>query len=105
MNRRTGLIEPIHLPNYVRSEQGSLESIVIRRNLNVANLEKILIERALNTSATKKEAAAELGMSLKTLYNKLSRYHLYSKFVHPHGPTKGGRRKMSHGSYGPKGGS
>lgn len=77
---RSARIAPDSLPLYMH-EQESSQPVAGHQSMNVASVEKSLIEQALKESRTKKQAAKLLGISLKTLYNKLSRYNLYEKFV------------------------
>jgi DNA-binding NtrC family response regulator len=78
---RDSVIVPEFLPYYVTFIDQPVQTIDVQRDMNVASVEKLLIEQALNESRTKKQAAKRLGISLKTLYNKLNRYNLYDKFV------------------------
>lgn len=79
---RGPLLQREHLPLYLRERRPySPQGIVLQENISMASAEKLLIERALQQSRTKKEAATLLGISLKTLYNKVNRYNLYEKFV------------------------
>jgi DNA-binding NtrC family response regulator len=75
-------IQREHLPVQVQgTEQQHQWPIVLYENMNLYTVEKVLIERALSQCQTKKEAAAMLGISLKTLYNKLNRYRLYERSI------------------------
>jgi DNA-binding NtrC family response regulator len=77
---RDGLIQNEHLPVQVQCTQHQHQwPIVLQEDLNLYTVEKVLIKRALNQCRTKKEAAAMLGISTKTLYNKLNRYRLYER--------------------------
>jgi len=51
------------------------ESEVVDEDLSLANAEKELIKKALNKhNGRRKEAAAELGISERTLYRKIKEY-------------------------------
>lgn len=74
------LIQVTHLPVQVRGKNLSQNpEIVVEKSLSVSDIEKLLIEQALDHTSSKKEAARMLGISVKTLYNKLSRYRLENK--------------------------
>lgn len=49
--------------------------------LTLEEMEKIEISRRLDQNSNKTEVAKSLGISLKTLYNKLKRYNLELDFV------------------------
>ncbi len=55
--------------------------------LTLADIEKKTIERRLSKENNKSKVAASLGITLKTLYNKLNDYGLYDKFCHRKGST------------------
>lgn len=78
---RDSIISSGTLPQYVFQPRTSGKTFAVQNTMNVASVEKLLIEQALMESRTKKQAAKRLGISLKTLYNKLNRYNLYDKFV------------------------
>ncbi|MGH2569345.1 MAG: helix-turn-helix domain-containing protein, partial [Bacteroidota bacterium] len=77
------LLLPVHLPLQVRA--GRLpprKEIIGRRDLSVLDVEKRMIDQALRRTASKKEAARLLGISVKNLYDKLQRNSLSNKPVH-----------------------
>lgn len=76
------LIQVSHFPAYLqRVNEAGRYARKDRRKIDDDSLEKMLMEHAMNSSRTKKEAARELGMSVKTFSDKLSRYNLQAKFV------------------------
>lgn len=48
--------------------------------LTIAEIEKKIIDRRLTAENNKSKVAASLGITIKTLYNKLEKYGLYDKF-------------------------
>ena len=56
-------------------EAAAEENVVIPQGMRLEELEKIAIYQALETSqGNKTDTAEQLGISVKTLYNKLSKY-------------------------------
>jgi DNA-binding NtrC family response regulator len=77
---RDGPIQKEHLPVQMQCTQHQHQwPIVLQENMNLNTVEKALVKRAVGQCRTKKEAAAMLGISTKTLYNKLNRYKLYER--------------------------
>ena len=70
-----------HLPPYLREEPRTEQ--FLPPLMSVAKAEKYLIEKALSRATTKKQAARILGISLKTLYNKINKYALQERFLNP----------------------
>jgi DNA-binding NtrC family response regulator len=76
------LIRIYHFPGYLqRISEEKKEEWNNQLAKNGESLERMLIEHALKHSRTKKEAAEQLGISVSTFSNKLSRYNLQVKFV------------------------
>ena len=76
-----GLIFPIHLPFGAKAStlpppvQAEGDSLVLRVGATVDEAERLLIEfTLLHTANNKTRAAALLGISQKTLFNKLKEY-------------------------------
>ncbi len=71
-------IEPSHLPEVLRRPQaapGAAPSLTVPVGTTVEEAEKALIFQTLDFTGQNKTRAAEiLGISLKTLHNKLNRY-------------------------------
>jgi DNA-binding NtrC family response regulator len=68
-------IEVEHLPPPVRSSEVVTSSLTLKVGLTVAEAEKRLIQMTLESCGQdKKRAAQMLGISLKTLYNRLNEY-------------------------------
>jgi DNA-binding NtrC family response regulator len=71
-------IEPAHLPENLRRPQaapGAAPSLTVPIGTTVEEAEKTLIFQTLDFAGQNKTRAAEiLGISLKTLHNKLNRY-------------------------------
>ena len=71
-------IEPSHLPEALRGPQnasGSVPTLTLPLGTTVEEAEKALILKSLELAGHNKTRAAEiLGISVKTLHNKLSRY-------------------------------
>ena len=70
-------IEPAHLPEAVRRPHGAgpTPSMTVAVGTTVDEAEKVLILQTLDFTRQNKTRAAEiLGISLKTLHNKLNRY-------------------------------
>jgi DNA-binding NtrC family response regulator len=71
-------IEPAHLPEALRRPQttpGAAPSLTVPIGITVEEAEKALIFQTLDFAGQNKTRAAEiLGISLKTLHNKLNRY-------------------------------
>lgn len=70
-----GPIQPEHLPQRLGRPRssGSVETLTLRRGQTLRDLEMVAIHEALQRHNGNKPAAAkELGVSLKTLYNKLN---------------------------------
>ncbi|MBI3111314.1 MAG: sigma-54-dependent Fis family transcriptional regulator [Ignavibacteriales bacterium] len=82
---RNQLILPAHLPLQMQSThlrnrlRGSF-----RKGKSVAAVEKYLILEALRSSSTKKEAAEQLGISVRTLTNRLEQYDLDEELGNHH---------------------
>jgi DNA-binding NtrC family response regulator len=71
----TGLIELEHLPENVLHAAEPARPPGASSIVPIREMERELILRALgDTSGDKRRAAALLGISLKTLYNKLAKY-------------------------------
>jgi DNA-binding NtrC family response regulator len=71
----TGLIEAEHLPENVLQAAEPARPAGASTIVPIREMERELILRALDdTSGDKRRAAALLGISLKTLYNKLAKY-------------------------------
>jgi DNA-binding NtrC family response regulator len=59
----------------LEKEASAEENVVIPQGMRLEELEKIAIYQALETSqGNKTDTAEQLGISVKTLYNKLSKY-------------------------------
>jgi DNA-binding NtrC family response regulator len=73
---RTGWIEPIHLPPYVRgSDEAAGPVITLPVGASAAEVEKQLILKTLeHVGQNKAEAARQLGLDVKTIRNKLKSY-------------------------------
>ena len=55
--------------------------VVYSPEFTLANLEKVYLEQSLvHFSGNKTKAAKALGITVKTLYNKLHEYELFEKF-------------------------
>ncbi|MCB1048915.1 MAG: helix-turn-helix domain-containing protein, partial [Calditrichaeota bacterium] len=68
-------LRPIILSD--KAQQSYDESEVIEENLSLADNEKELIRKALKKhNGRRKEAAADLGISERTLYRKIKEYDL-----------------------------
>jgi DNA-binding NtrC family response regulator len=70
------------LPNPPGGEQGSIR---IQVGESLADVEQRLIVQTLRSCRTKDEAARMLGVSTKTLYNKLRRYQAQMQSTHADG--------------------
>lgn len=70
---RDGLLEPAHLPPFLRSrEAGSDSVVVVPIGTTVADAERELILKTLaHVGHNKAEAARQLGLDVKTIRNKL----------------------------------
>jgi DNA-binding NtrC family response regulator len=70
------IMDERHLPSFeVRAVSPSTNSLVVPVGSTVAEAEKRLIHKTLDFTANNKTKAAEiLGISLKTLHNKLNQY-------------------------------
>ncbi len=75
------VIAVTHLPPYLRDTPREIQELPAM--MSVAKAEQYVIETALNRAATKKQAAKILGISLKTLYNKINKYALQERFLNP----------------------
>ncbi len=70
-------IEPVHLPECVRSAAPSLELVRLPIGTSLEEAERTLIERTLlATRRNKKETARLLGISRSALYAKLQRLEI-----------------------------
>ena len=81
MMARNQIILPAHLPVQMRSHQ--LRNRVkgaFQKQKGVAAVEKYLILEALRSSSSKKEAAEQLGVSVRTLRNRIEQYDVELKF-------------------------
>ena len=73
-------ITPEHLPQRFASRRGPLPKVRITGPITLRDLEMQAIYDALDRhGGNKPEAAEELGISLKTLYNKLNQTALAEK--------------------------
>ena len=77
------VIKKEHLPeNFSPSEQKSM--VPYTPGVTLAELNKLYILSALERASSKREAAKALGITVKTLYNRLHEYGVFNKFaVHP----------------------
>ncbi|MDX1577085.1 MAG: helix-turn-helix domain-containing protein, partial [Gemmatimonadota bacterium] len=67
-----GWVEPSHLPDYVREERERRRKVVIPVGITAAEAERRLIVETLESVGGNRTKAAErLGLSPKTIYNKL----------------------------------
>jgi len=67
--------EHLQLTPSLDKEATAEENVVIPQGMRLEELEKIAIYQALETSqGNKTDTAEQLGISVKTLYNKLSKY-------------------------------
>jgi len=68
---------PLKTPLVVRSASGESTTLEIQVGMSVDEVERLLITKTLEVNQGNKPRTAEvLGISLKTLYNKLERYEL-----------------------------
>lgn len=70
-----------HLPPFLRDTPAEIH--VPPSLVSVAKAEQYVIEKALNRASSKKQAAKILGISLKTLYNKINKYALNERDLNP----------------------
>jgi DNA-binding NtrC family response regulator len=72
---RGPLISIADLPPDMKRSTGSSSSFELRLGMSLDEVERELIMRTIDfTSGNKSRAAEVLGISLKTLYNRLERY-------------------------------
>ncbi|MGH2569346.1 MAG: sigma 54-interacting transcriptional regulator [Bacteroidota bacterium] len=75
-----GMIQPADLPLQIVGVPSPLrEEIAAQEDFSVHDVEKRMIERAIREAASKKEAARLLGITVKTLYDKLNKFSLNNK--------------------------
>ncbi len=65
-----------HLPPYLQKLSETVHAHRRAYAQEIDRVERLIIEHALNHAPTKRDAAEQLGMSLRTLSNKLNRYSL-----------------------------
>jgi DNA-binding NtrC family response regulator len=77
---KTDWIDSAILPPYIRTNGGSDQTIRIDvGNTTMAEVERELIMRTLErTGNNKAETARQLGVDVKTIYNKLKAYNIES---------------------------
>jgi DNA-binding NtrC family response regulator len=75
---KTDWIDNAVLPPYIRSAAGSEQKLVLDVGATtMADAERALIVRTLEkTGNNKAEAARQLGVDVKTIYNKLKAYNI-----------------------------
>ncbi len=77
---RTRTVEPEDLPESVKSRPSGGPTLTFPVGMNLEDIEKEMILRTLDlTGGNKTETAQSLGLSLKTLHNKLNRYRLRNR--------------------------
>ena len=68
-------LEPAHLPAHLHSNGPSTQQVEFPTGTTIAEAERILIEQTLrDCDNDRSKAAAMLGISLRTLYNRLKQY-------------------------------
>ncbi len=71
------IIQPTDLPKRIFSRSKSKNEFKLSWNQKLEDIEKIIIIKNLETTKyNKTKTAKQLGISLKTLYNKLEKYNL-----------------------------
>jgi len=76
-------IKKEHLPDELLPGQQK-SRVLYTPGITLAEVNKIYILSALEASRSKREAAKSLGITVKTLYNRLHEYGVFDKFaVHP----------------------
>ncbi len=66
-----------HLPGEIPEAGGDDQDSMAQKGINMEQMEKLLIEKALEESrGNRKEAARKLGIGERTLYRKLNKYDL-----------------------------
>jgi two-component system response regulator HydG len=69
-------LQPTDLPISIRTPWRPVEKVATVSLCTIDEMERRLIEEAVERFPTRTQAAAALGISLRTLYNKLQRYSL-----------------------------
>ena len=69
-------LQPADLPISIRTPWRPVEKSATVSLCTIDEMERRLIEEAVERFSTRTQAAAALGISLRTLYNKLQRYSL-----------------------------
>ncbi|HWP82723.1 MAG TPA: sigma 54-interacting transcriptional regulator [Bacteroidota bacterium] len=84
------IVRPKHLPAFLLECTTPQSVEATPQLMSVATAERALIEKTLRYAATKRDAARILGISLKTLYNKINKYALQDRFINSRGqhPTQ-----------------
>jgi DNA-binding NtrC family response regulator len=68
-------VRPDHLPGTITGRPAAARSLTLRLGSSIAEVERELILATLDhLDGSKREAARVLGVSLKTLYNRLNAY-------------------------------
>jgi DNA-binding NtrC family response regulator len=78
-------LQPGHLPVSIRTPWRPAERTAGIPLCTIDEMERRLIEEALERYPTRTQAAAVLGISLRTLYNKIQRYGMAGRDSAPHG--------------------
>jgi len=65
---------PEHLPPRIRKPGHEMPTVTVRVGTPLREVERLLVLRALSVARSRQEAAEMLGVSRKTLYNKMQRF-------------------------------
>ena len=75
------IIKQAHLPEELMKKRNNQSSITYDPGMTLAELNKMYILNALDHFSSKREAAKSLGITVKTLYNRLHEYGVFSEYA------------------------